>query len=111
MMIQLDQKEIFTSYLLIAFLFSHNSFPGKIYQVNDELQVAVRNNDVEAVKAAIEEGADVNVHDEEGWTPLMWAALHQSLDMVPGVKGLGAGEKAAIATLDNVRSLVEFLPQ
>ena len=55
--------------------------------MNDELQVAVRNNDVEAVKAAIEEGADVNVHDEEGWTPLMWAALHQSLDMVPGVKG------------------------
>ena len=38
---------------------------------------------MEAVKAAIEEGADVNVHDEEGWTPLMWAALHQSLDMVP----------------------------
>lgn len=53
--------------------------------MNDELQVAVRNNDVEAVKAAIEEGADVNVHDEEGWTPLMWAALHQSLDMVPWV--------------------------
>ena len=22
-----------------------------------------------------------NVQDEDGWTPLMWAALHQSLDM------------------------------
>ena len=28
-------------------------------QVNEELQLAVRNNDVDGVKAAIEEGADV----------------------------------------------------
>ena len=70
--------------------------------MNDELQVAVRNNDVEAVKAAIEEGADVNVHDEEGWTPLMWAALHQSLDMVPG-GGPGVSARAWLfQSLENV---------
>jgi len=66
------------------------SMIAAVQQVNDELQVAARNNDIEGVKAAIEEGANLNVEDEDGWTPLMWAALHQSLDMVQLVIRHGA---------------------
>jgi len=95
------------------------SLIAAVQQVNDELQVAVRNNDVEAVKAAIEEGADVNVHDEEGWTPLMWAALHQSLDMVQLVIRHGAnpnlvderGEVLRMLNTDHLavgESVIEF---
>ena len=46
-------------------------------KVNEELQLAVRNNDVDGVKAAIEEGADV---------PLgaIWVTIWGSLEMVGG---------------------------
>eukprot|EP00438_Fugacium_kawagutii_P027031 Skav201242 [mRNA] locus=scaffold3106:34371:40212:- [translate_table: standard] len=73
------------------------SLIAAVQQVNEELQVAVRNSDLDGVKAAIEAGADVNlgqqsvnVEDADGWTPLMWAALHQSLDMVQLVIRHGA---------------------
>eukprot|EP00913_Durusdinium_trenchii_P018654 g17529.t1 len=46
------------------------SLISAVQQVNEELQLAARNNDLEGVKAAIEEGANLNVQDEDGWTPL-----------------------------------------
>ena len=66
------------------------SMIAAVQEVNEELQAAARNNDIEGVKRAIEEGANLNVEDEDGWTPLMWAALHQSLDMVQLVIRHGA---------------------
>ena len=66
------------------------SMIAAVQEVNEELQAAARNNDYDGVKRAIEEGANLNVEDEDGWTPLMWAALHQSLDMVQLVIRHGA---------------------
>lgn len=42
----------------------------------DNLQLieAVKANNVAAVKELIESGADLNQQDEQGWTPLCWAA-------------------------------------
>jgi len=59
-------------------------------EVNHCLQAAAMGNDLESCRAAIEAGADVDTRDGDGWTPLLWAAMHQSLDMVQLVVRYGA---------------------
>ena len=43
--------------------------------VNIPIIKAVANNDINTLKKLIEDGADVNVKDTEGNTPLIWASL------------------------------------
>ena len=43
---------------------------------------AVQNGDIEAVKASLASGADVNKKDSRGWTALMQAALYNHIDIV-----------------------------
>lgn len=50
----------------------------------DNLQLieAAKNNDRATANELIESGADVNQQDEQGWTPLNWAAGRGDLEMV-----------------------------
>ena len=43
---------------------------------------AVKDGDIAAVKEVIESGVDVNQQDEQGWTPLNWAAGKGDIEMV-----------------------------
>src|SRR5689334_1641692 len=43
---------------------------------------AVKEGDAAAVRAVIASGADVNQQDEQGWTPLNWAAGKGDLEVV-----------------------------
>lgn len=49
-----------------------------------ELQLleAVKAENLEAVKTSLEAGADVNQADEQGWTPLNWAAGKGNVELV-----------------------------
>eukprot|EP00403_Amphidinium_massartii_P005195 CAMPEP_0178384608 /NCGR_PEP_ID=MMETSP0689_2-20121128/7602_1 /TAXON_ID=160604 /ORGANISM="Amphidinium massartii, Strain CS-259" /LENGTH=758 /DNA_ID=CAMNT_0020004859 /DNA_START=116 /DNA_END=2388 /DNA_ORIENTATION=+ len=51
-------------------------------RTNSSLLDAVQRNSLEEVKAAIQDGAHVNVRDESGWKPLSWAMLHKSVELV-----------------------------
>lgn len=51
-------------------------------QLNEELFAAVEANDIEAVKQAIEEGAEVNSKNRYGNTPLHWSAEHGHTEIV-----------------------------
>ena len=50
--------------------------------VSDKLVAAVHEDDINAARQAIAEGADVNYEDEDGDTPLMTASWLGQLDMV-----------------------------
>jgi serine/threonine-protein phosphatase 6 regulatory ankyrin repeat subunit B len=39
------------------------------------------NNSLDVARLLIDSGAEVDATDENGWTPLHWAALNKSLDM------------------------------
>ena len=45
-------------------------------QLNNELLEAAQNNDVPRVKELLDAGADVNCQTQDGWTPLLKAAVH-----------------------------------
>lgn len=76
-----------------------------VNEVNECLHDAAQRNDVEGVREAIEAGADVDLRDGDGWTTLMWAALHNSLDMVQLVVRYGAKP----SLLDDNGHLIEQL--
>ncbi len=54
------------------------------------LHIASRNNSPEIIKALIENGANVNLTDNEGWTPLMRATISNSPDSVGILLDAGA---------------------
>jgi hypothetical protein len=43
---------------------------------------AVKSGDTRALKALLAAGADVNEQDEQGWTPLNWAAGHGAVEVI-----------------------------
>eukprot|EP00928_Gymnodinium_smaydae_P009220 TRINITY_DN1340_c0_g1_i1.p1 TRINITY_DN1340_c0_g1~~TRINITY_DN1340_c0_g1_i1.p1 ORF type:complete len:870 (+),score=209.16 TRINITY_DN1340_c0_g1_i1:67-2676(+) len=61
-----------------------------VEEVNHCMLEAAKINDYEGVRRCIEAGAYLDFRDEDGWTTLMYAALHQSLDMVQLVVRHGA---------------------
>lgn len=56
----------------------------------DVLHYAARQGDLDAVKLLVGRGYDVNVSDEDGYTPLMWAAREGHTDMCELLFYLGA---------------------
>lgn len=46
------------------------------------LHIAARNGNAEIAKILIENGADVNLFDKEGWTPLMRSALSRNPELI-----------------------------
>ena len=51
---------------------------------------AIKNNDYATAELLISKGADVNQQDEQGWTPLNWAAGRGSVEIVSLLLNRGA---------------------
>jgi len=84
------------------------SFISASLELNTRIMEAAQRNDFDAVAAAIEAGANVNVRDDSGWTPVMWAALHGSLDLVALLTRQGA---IPLLLDENGMSVEELIPQ
>jgi ankyrin repeat protein len=54
------------------------------------LHIAARNNNLEVAKILISSGADINLTDNEGWTPLMRAASFGNVEMARFLLNEGA---------------------
>lgn len=55
---------------------------GTTNDLQNQMMNAAKQNDMEGVAYAIEQGINVNMHDGDGWSPIMWAAMHGSVDLV-----------------------------
>ena len=62
--------------------------------LENELLKAVLAGDVVKVKALIEEGADVNAKNENGWSPLHWAVMLEHKEIVELLIAHGADVNA-----------------
>mmetsp|Transcript_93155 Transcript_93155/g.272630 ORF Transcript_93155/g.272630 Transcript_93155/m.272630 type:complete len:815 (-) Transcript_93155:115-2559(-) len=62
----------------------HNmrSMIAAVGELSDELLMAVKRGDKEEVASLLQAGANVELRDEDGWTPLMWAVMQKSVDLV-----------------------------
>lgn len=56
---------------------------------------AVKDRDLTAVRALLEQGADVNAAEADGTTPLYWAAVRDAADIVAALIAAGADVSAA----------------
>ena len=50
-------------------------------ELNKRLYDAVSDNRISKIEQLLKQGADVNVKDKDGWTPLQWAALKGNIDI------------------------------
>ncbi|MDP9126743.1 MAG: ankyrin repeat domain-containing protein [Pseudomonadota bacterium] len=66
--------------------------------------LAVRSNDREAVLRALDNGADPNMHDKEGFTPLMYSVMYGFADkeIINALLAHGANVNARTKSGDNV---------
>ena len=60
---------------------------------NDDLVEAAETGDIEKVKKAIKEGANVNVHSQSIWAPIIHAASNGHLEVVKYLIEHGADMK------------------
>ena len=99
--------------MLFGFLITTNLFSQQV-----ELLSKIKYNDIETVKALIDEGADINIQDEEtGYTALMWACEFNYADMAKMLVEEGAdinirakdGSTALVRAAGNAPDMVELL--
>ncbi len=57
------------------------------------LHIAARRGNLEICKILVESGANVNIADNEGWTPLMRAALAKNADLIKFLINQGSNPK------------------
>ena len=60
-------------FIILSTIFSFS------FSVNKQLLLAAKRGDIEGVKQALKNGADVNYKDSYGWTALMFAAFEQNV--------------------------------
>ncbi|MSP33751.1 MAG: ankyrin repeat domain-containing protein, partial [Rickettsiales bacterium] len=68
------------------------------------LHIAARNGNLEITAILLENGADTNILDNEGWSPLMRAAISNNPKVVEAL--LGKGANAALLSSDHESALV-----
>lgn len=71
-----------------------SSIPS-LSHASDTLAEAARTADVEASKLLLKSGADVNLPEPDGTTPLLWAVYHSSPDLVKVLLDAGADANLA----------------
>jgi ankyrin repeat protein len=69
------------------------------------LHIASREGNFEIVKILIENGADVNLSDNEGWTPLMRASLSKSPNIVEML--IKKGAKSELFNIQNETAIIQ----
>ena len=57
---------------------------------NAQLLIAVQNGNLAEVRSLLSQATDVNVRDEYGWTPILWAAMNGHTDVVRLLLASGA---------------------
>jgi len=72
-LVQMRHKSLIIKLLLLASI-CFLSVSVTAQNLNNELIKAVKNNKIEKVKSLVKKQADVNAHDENGASVLMWAA-------------------------------------
>ena len=58
--------------------------------LNEKLLIAAKNGKPAEVRSLISQATDVNVRDEYGWTPILWAAMNGHTDVVRVLLAAGA---------------------
>lgn len=77
--------------LLLAIAVWGEEPPSVIDAVHKGHAVGHEQDGVDAVRAALTAGGDLNQRDQSGWTPLMWAALECRAEIVTLLLTRGAG--------------------
>ena len=67
---------------------------GRVRPSEQPLIAAIEKDDLDAVKALLAAGADVNAKDKRGWTPLMQAASDGETDIAEALLASGASVNA-----------------
>ena len=67
-----------------------------LVKMDTPLHDAVEDDDVEAVRQLVEEGADVEALDDQGWRPLFIAAHHGHVEVARTLMEAGADLEAAL---------------
>jgi ankyrin repeat protein len=81
------------SYFAIVVLAAGLTFAADIDKSSDAFYAAIRANDLARLQAMLKEGADVNLRDNAGTTPLMYAAAVGSLESMKLLLDKGADSK------------------
>ena len=76
----------------------------------DQLLDAARSDDRAAVSMALKQGADVNAREEDGTTPLAWAANRGNLAVAEMLLGAGASPNLATELGITPLALARFTP-
>ena len=106
---------------LPVFALAASMIPGCGYRVPEDMTLhdAAEQGDTRAIEALLDEGADVNGHDEAGWTPLHWAAGKGQMEAVQMLLERGARSDLGgagftpgfLAALAGHTEIVELLQQ
>lgn len=66
------------------------------------LHFATSNNDMRAIKALKDAGAEVSAHDEHGWTPMHFAAKNGYVGAIKALKEAAAHISAQMHTFESL---------
>lgn len=93
----MSRKQYFRYYLFLLCTLSGALCCGVSAQskaANEALFSAIRDADLKAVRALLSKGADTNAKDEDGLTPLMFAAMYAGADCMETLLAKGADPNA-----------------